>query len=382
MDFSDPQFWLAVLQIIAIDVLLGGDNAVVIALACRRLPEKQRARGIMWGVVGAIGLRILLLFFAVQVLALPYLKLIGALLLLWIGVKLLLPEEHEKHGEVQASTSLIGAIRTIVVADAVMSLDNVVAVAGAARGEFVLVVFGIAVSVPIIVWGSRFVLKLMDRFPIVITLGAALLGWIAGEMATSDIGVERWVGKIPEWAHYAAAAAGVLIVVALGKGLAGRGAATRPRIVTATPKVEPSSRPGKQTLRILIPVEDEETPLRAIEHLLRKLPYYRLPVEIHLLNTQHPARSDLGHIVSNREVQEFHEEEGLKMLAPVRKRLDREGVPYHHHVAVGESAATIADYAHENEVDEIHLAADGGFLMDSLASRLSDLSRTPVLLVK
>lgn len=215
-------FWIAVLQIIAIDILLGGDNAVVIALACRKLPEEQRAKGIMWGVVGAIGLRIVMLFFALQLLALPYLKLVGALLLLWIGIKLLMPDDDDGHSNIEGSTHLLAAIKTIVVADAVMSLDNVIAVAGAAKGNFALVVFGIVVSIPIIVWGSRYVLKLMDRFPIVITFGGGLLGWIAGEMIFSDVAVKPFVAGQPGWMHYLASIAGALFVVAIGTALARR----------------------------------------------------------------------------------------------------------------------------------------------------------------
>jgi YjbE family integral membrane protein len=222
MDFMSPQFYLAVLQIIAIDVLLGGDNAVVIALACRKLPEKQRKKGIFWGVVGAIILRVLLIFFALQLLALPYLKIAGALLLVWIGIKLLQPEEGDGHGSLEGSTHLLGAIRTVVVADLVMSMDNVIAVAGAAKGEMVLVVFGILFSVPIIVWGSRIVLKLMDRFPIVITLGGALLGWIAGGMLFSDKGLQPYLHGVPNWLHYVSGTVGALTVVAVGKLLAMR----------------------------------------------------------------------------------------------------------------------------------------------------------------
>jgi len=222
MTIGDPVFWLAVLQIIAIDVLLGGDNAVVIALACRRLPPAQRNKGIFWGVFGAIALRIILIFFALQLLALPWLKLIGAILLVWIGIKLLQPEEGGDHGEVAASTHLFGAIRTIIIADAVMSLDNVVAVAAASRDSMALVVFGIAVSVPIIVGGSKLVLKLMDRFPIVITLGGMLLGWIAGEMAWSDAAFKAWTAQFPSLLHYLVAAAGALLVLGVGKWLARR----------------------------------------------------------------------------------------------------------------------------------------------------------------
>lgn len=218
----DGAFWVSVLQIIAIDILLGGDNAVVIALACRKLPEHQRNKGIAWGVLGAIGLRVVLIFFALQLLELPFLKLVGAALLLWIGVKLMQPEDEDGHGNVEGSTHLLGAIKTIVIADAVMSLDNVIAVAGAAKGDLALVVFGIVISIPIIVWGSKFVLKLMDRFPIVITLGAALLGWIAGGMLVGDVALKPWLEAAPGWLHYLTSVVGALLVVAVGTWIARR----------------------------------------------------------------------------------------------------------------------------------------------------------------
>lgn len=215
-------FWISVAQIVVIDILLGGDNAVVIALACRKLPEAQRNKGIAWGVVGAIVLRLVLIFFALQLLALPFLKVAGALLLLWIGVKLLQPEEEDGHGDIAASASLLGAIRTIVIADAVMSVDNVIAVAGAARGDLALVAFGIVISIPIIVWGSKLVLRLMDRFPLVITLGGGLLGWIAGDMLVTDVAIRPWLAGGPGWLHYLAAAVGALLVVVVGTWLARR----------------------------------------------------------------------------------------------------------------------------------------------------------------
>lgn len=221
MDYFSLAFLIAVLQIIAIDILLGGDNAVVIALACRKLPPEQRNKGIFWGVVGAIGLRVILIFFALQLLQLPFLKLVGALLLLWIGVKLMQPEDDE-HGNIEGAVTLAGAVKTIIVADAVMSLDNVIAVAGAAHGDMGLVVFGILISIPIIVWGSKFVLKLMDRFPVVITLGAALLGWIAGGMLVSDVWVKPFLEGYPSWLHYPASLAGALLVLAIGTVLAKR----------------------------------------------------------------------------------------------------------------------------------------------------------------
>ncbi|MDR3369835.1 TerC family protein [Rhodoferax sp.] len=221
-DFTSSLFWIAVLQIIAIDIMLGGDNAVVIALACRKLPPEQRNKGIFWGVIGAIGLRVVMIFFALQLLAIPYLKIVGALLLLWIGIKLLLPEDDDGHANIDGGTTLLTAIKTIVVADAVMSLDNVIAVAGASHGSMVLVTFGILVSIPIVVWGSKLVLTLMDRFPVVITLGAALLGWIAGGMLLTDEATPDAIAQNIPYANYVVSGIGALLVVVLGKWIANR----------------------------------------------------------------------------------------------------------------------------------------------------------------
>lgn len=195
MEFLANLNWVAVAQIILIDILLGGDNAIVIALACRNLPANLRMKGIVWGTVGAIAIRIALIAFAVTLLELPFLKLLGGLLLLWIGIKLL--NEDEDHGEIAGSDRLWSAVKTVVVADLVMSVDNVIAIASAAEqaGEhqMLLVVFGIVVSIPIIVWGSTLVLKLMEKFPVIITLGAALLGYIAGGMIFGDVGLREYL---------------------------------------------------------------------------------------------------------------------------------------------------------------------------------------------
>ena len=201
--FSSPDFWIAVGQIIMIDILLGGDNAVVIALACRKLPPAQRTKGILWGTAGAIILRVILIFFALTLLKIPYLKLVGAVLLVWIGIKLLLPQDEEEHGNIQASDKLWAAVKTVIVADLVMSVDNVIAIAGAAEtagGDHTmpLVIFGLLVSIPIIVWGSQLVIKLMDRFPVVITAGGMLLGWIAGTMAVTDPALSGWMPQVTD----------------------------------------------------------------------------------------------------------------------------------------------------------------------------------------
>jgi len=217
---TTASFWIAVGQIILIDILLGGDNAVVIALACRGLPPKQRRLGIIYGTAGAIGLRVILIAFALALLTVPYLKLVGAVLLLWIGVKLLAPHEDEEHGNINASDKLWGAIKTVIVADLVMSVDNVLAIAGAAESagahQLPLVIFGLLVSIPIIVAGSQIVLKLMDRFPWIITAGGMLLGWIAGQMAYTDPAAKPYLPDAKVW-EYATAAAGALLVLLVGK---------------------------------------------------------------------------------------------------------------------------------------------------------------------
>lgn len=216
--------WGAVFQIILIDILLGGDNAVVIALACRNLAPKQRMRGILWGTAGAIVLRVVLIAFALTLLNIPLLKVLGCVLLLWIGVKLLLPE-NEGHDNVVGGASLLTAIKTIIIADFAMSLDNVIAIAGAAQNthadhQLYYVIFGLAVSVPIIVWGSTLVLKLIDRYPWVVLLGAGLLGWIAGGMLVSDVFVVNWLGTPSASTRLVAEAGGALLVVIVGKWLA------------------------------------------------------------------------------------------------------------------------------------------------------------------
>jgi YjbE family integral membrane protein len=210
--------WDAIVQIIIIDILLGGDNAVIIALACRNLPPKLRRQGIIWGAGGAIVLRVILITVAVALLNIPFLKLIGGLLLLWIGVKLVVPADEEgEHAKIQASDRLLSAIRTIIIADFVMSLDNVIAIAGAAEQadpsqRTGLIIFGLLVSVPFIVFGSQIILKLLDRFPVIILLGGALLGWIAGGLMVTDPVAEPYVPQT-DLVRYIASAAGAVFVI-------------------------------------------------------------------------------------------------------------------------------------------------------------------------
>lgn len=424
MDFTDQAFWIAVLQIIAIDIVLGGDNAVVIALASRRLPEKQRKLAILWGVAGAIGLRVVLIFFALYLLAIPYLKTVGALLLLWIGVKLLLPEDEGEGEGIDASTTLVGAIKTIVVADAVMSLDNVIAIAGAAKGSLGLVIFGLVVSVPIIVWGSKLVLKLMDRFPIVIVAGGALLGWIAGDMMVTDVALADWFKANVPGASWLAPVVGALFVIVLGKWLASRAKAKVPayEIGTAThgaagapiaavgagagetagerapgglaPPAAGGASSGA-TARgaffksILLPVDASDNAARAVEYAVELRRQLSQPeaVAIHVLNVQRPVSGDVSTFVAKDAVQDYHREKSEEALRRPLSILDGAGVKYTVHMLVGTPWDAICEYAAQQGCDHIIMGTRGlgtytGAALGSVAMGVIQNSPVPVIVIK
>jgi len=224
MDIGTPQFWFAALEIVVINILLSGDNAVVIALACRNLPPHQRRWGVFWGAIGAIVLRIILTFFAVSLLKLSYLKIIGGLLLVWIGIKLIAEEDGEGGHDVQASDRMLAAIRTVVIADLVMSIDNVLGVAAAAKGSLLLLIFGLVVSVPLVVGGAQLIMRLIERFPVLIVAGGGLLGFVAGELIVEDSAIVDWVHTHAHWLSWGAPILGIAAVVGPAKWLQGRSA--------------------------------------------------------------------------------------------------------------------------------------------------------------
>ena len=214
---QSADFWVGLVKIIWINIILSGDNAVVIALAARSLPPHQQRQAVLFGSGAAVVLRIVLTVVAVKLLALPYLQIVGGLLLLWIGVQLL-GDDDEGEGEHKEYGSLMAAVRTILIADLVMSLDNVIAVAAAAQGSTTLLVLGLAISIPLVIFGSTLMIKLMERFPIIVVLGAMLIGWVGGETIVSDVAMKETLAANP-WLHYAAAAAGAVLVYVIGKAL-------------------------------------------------------------------------------------------------------------------------------------------------------------------
>jgi len=225
---SDPLFWAGLGQITLINIVLSGDNAVVIALAARSLPVHQQKQAVMWGAGAAVVMRILLTIIAVELLKWPYLKIIGAILLFWIAIKLLVPEHDDEN--VESSDNLMKAIKTILIADLVMSLDNVIGVAAAAKGNVTLLVIGLAISIPLVIFGATLLMKVMEKWPIIITIGAGLLGWVAGEMLMTDPFWVEWINTNLSWLHIHiwklefswVQVIGAAFVVLLGKHLAKR----------------------------------------------------------------------------------------------------------------------------------------------------------------
>jgi YjbE family integral membrane protein len=393
--FSTPEFWIAVGQIILIDILLGGDNAVVIALACRKLPPAQRRQGILWGTAGAIGLRIVLIFFALQLLAIPFLKIVGAILLVWIGVKLLVPDHDDGHSNIEGSDKLWGAVKTVIIADLVMSVDNVIAIAGAAESSgtdhgMALVIFGVLVSIPIIVWGSQLVIKLMDRFPFIITLGAMLLGWIAGTMTMTDPAlvnpaVMPAMPKFPESdvLRYGAGAAGALLVLLIGKLVV----ASKAKPAPAAPAAAPGAATGRLR-RILLAVDGSEPAARATEQVINMRQDLADPaaMDLHVLHVQRPVSGDVSSFVSGKTLDEYYREESEGASAAARRLLDAAGVPYQWHMRLGSPGETIAAEATERSADLIVMGTKGqgaaAALLGSVAQSTVGASSVPVLLVR
>ena len=235
---QSTDFWIGLIKIVWINIILSGDNAVVIALAARSLPQEQQQKAVILGSGAAVVLRIGLTVVAAALLQMSFLQIVGGLLLLWIGVQLL-GDEEDGEGHVKETSSLLSAVKTILIADLVMSLDNVIAVAAAAKGSMLLLILGLAISIPLVIFGSTLMIKLMERFPVIVTFGAALIGWVGGETIVSDVALSSVTAANP-WLHYAGAASGATLVVGAGKWLAihrGQGATTEMTAVGSPPNL-------------------------------------------------------------------------------------------------------------------------------------------------
>ncbi|MDP2822311.1 MAG: YjbE family putative metal transport protein [Sulfuritalea sp.] len=389
IEFGTPAFLVALLQIIAADIVLSGDNAVVIALATRSLPRDQQKRAIFWGTFAAVAMRVTLTIVAVTLLKLPMLKLVGAVMLLWIAAQLLIPEEQGE-GKSLGSASLGVAIRTILIADLVMSVDNVIAIAAASKGSLLLLLIGLGLSIPLVIYASTFLLKVMERYPIIITVGAALLGWVAGDMAVSDPLVAQWVNTNASWLHVAAPATGAIVVVAIGKWLAARaGIGKEERPLVEIGEAAGGTAAGEKIMhKLLLPVDGSEASLRAVDRFLAMRDWYREPLEIHLLNVQHVLHKDVAQFVSAEDVKGYYHDESLKELAAARARLDSAGVPYRHHAVIGDLAAeTIAHFAREHGIGQILMCTHGrsavaDLVLGSVARGVLQHTDVPVTLVR
>ena len=388
MSFTDATFWVALLQIIGVNIVLSGDNAVVIALAARSLPPQQQKQAVLWGSGAAVAMRIALTIVAVELLRLPYLKFIGAALLLWIGIQLLLPEEEEDGGGTAAGNAgMMAAIRTILIADLVMSLDNVIAVAAAAKGDLTLLVLGLLISIPLVIFGSTLLMKFMERWPVIITVGGALLGWVAGEMAVTDPSVTAWVDANAAWLHYAAPALGALVVVTAGKLLAARSAEqeeTRPIVDLAGASDQHPAQDGVRA-RVLLAADDSPASLRAVSRFVQEQDLYRAPLAVDLLNVQVPVHRDVSTFVDEDAIKDLHHEEGMKALAPARALIEKAGLPCTIHIGVGDFAHVVAHYAKTLGATQVFVTdterSEGAALGDAVAA-LSEHAQVPVVIVR
>ena len=400
MDYlSDAATWVALGKIIWVNILLSGDNAVVIALAARNLPAQQRRIAVLGGSAAAIGMRVILTVFAVELLGYPYLKIVGALLLFWIGVQLLLPED-EGEGNIKSHADVWAAVRTIVIADLVMSLDNVIGVAAAAQSappaaQLPLLIVGLGLSIPLIIAGSQLLMKVMESYPIIITLGAALLGFVAGEMLVHDTASERLFGEISQPGVTLIEIAGAVGVVLVGRWLARRRAdraALGAEGASAGPAAGamPASTSDAQTVRrLLVAVDGSDNAAQAVRRavaLRSQLGHAELPA-LHLVNVQRPLSGDVSRFIAGGTIEDYHRERAEEAMAPARALLRELGVAASEHFVTGEPGVAIADLARSLGCDLIvmgarGLGAAGAALLGSAALGTIEHAGVPVLVVK
>lgn len=392
MDIFSAQFFSALLAIIIIDLVLAGDNAIVIALAARKLPAHLRTKAIMWGTVGAIAVRSSMTVVVVWLLKVPGLLLLGGALLVWIAYKLLLPEQQDEAGNHSAAESFWGAMKTIVVADAVMGLDNVLAVAGAAHGSFLLVVLGLLISIPIVIGGSQIILKFVDKFPAIVYVGAGVLAWTAAKMMSAEPLLKEfysdhalvvplmffvimtgvlWAGFVKNHRH---------LESRISSRLAGS-----THVPAATSFVSQPKEGANVMEKVLVPVDGSPNSMHAVRHVINL--FLKNPAqEIHILNVQPPFSRYVAKFVGRKDVRNYHKEQSGAALAPVRRVLDQFGIPYSVHVELGDKAEIIASEARRLRCGQIVMSTARKnsltrMIEDSTTNKVLELTDVPVEII-
>jgi YjbE family integral membrane protein len=387
------QFLSALMAIVIIDLVLAGDNAIVIALAARNVAERLRTKAILWGTVGAIVVRTLLTMVVVWLLAVPGLLFAGGALLIWIAYKLLLPEPEDDNGvKLNSVNGFWAAIRTIVVADIVMGLDNVLAVAGAAHGSFMLVALGLLISIPIVVWGSTVILRFIDRYPAFVYLGAGVLAWTAAKMMTHEPLLAAFYDefKVVPPLMYMVIVAGVL---AAGFFKNHRRIESRITAHLARLKQQPVDFSVASTIpkgdsamqRILVPVDGSPNSQYAVRQVINEF-MKDSALEVHLLNVQPAFSRHIANFVSRSNRQDYHRAQGEKALGPVKQLLEKHGVPYAEHLEVGDKAVLIAQAARRLRCDRIVMSTARKnsltrMLEDSTTNRVLEATDVPVEII-
>jgi YjbE family integral membrane protein len=382
MDILSLQFLYALGAIILIDLVLAGDNAIIIALAARKLPAHLQKKAIIWGTVGAIAVRTLMTVAVVWLLKVPGLMLAGGALLLWIAVKLLMPTNDDPHsGEAHASTTLVGALKTIVIADTVMGLDNVLAVAGAANGSFLLVTLGLLISIPIVVWGSTLILKWVERFPVIVYLGAGVLALTAAKMMLSEPLIQDWIAPYKAWSWLLISAV-VAAVIGLGYSLNRRASA---QISVATPLSVVSP-----PLNALVNKETSIMDQAATRRLIQKYGNggaSASPIKVHLLHITPRFNKRVTKNLPAGARGNFIKESAEKAVLPVTRLLDSVGMSYEIHLQASNNIPeTILNTAKRLGCSQIMMGSDRSnalarFLNNSVTSKLLAKSELPVEVV-
>jgi len=393
VDLLSVQFLSALMAIVIIDLVLAGDNAIVIALAARNVAERLRTKAILWGTVGAIVVRTLLTMVVVWLLAVPGLLFAGGTLLIWIAYKLLLPEPEDDNGvKLNSVNGFWAAIRTIVVADIVMGLDNVLAVAGAAHGSFMLVALGLLISIPIVVWGSTVILRFIDRYPAFVYLGAGVLAWTAAKMMIHE---PLLAAFYDEYKVVAPLMYMVIVVGVLAAGFFKNHRRIESRITAHLARLKqqpidssvasPIAKGDVAMQRILVPVDGSPNSQYAVRQVINEF-MKDSALEVHLLNVQPAFSRHIANFVSRSNRQDYHRAQSEKALGPVKQLLENHGVPYAEHLEVGDKATLIAQAARRLRCDRIVMSTARKnsltrMLEDSTTNRVLEATDVPVEII-